>query len=80
MTAVAQQDGASYPLPTKSKFTDSDYDIQIDASSVKPSDSPCRIHLSFDRYWVPLDVHMNADTRHLVIRGPSDVSLLRHEF
>jgi len=46
------------------------YRLEIDASAIADGAAPTSIKVNFDRFFVPRDLGINADTRRLVMEGP----------
>ncbi|MBI5132494.1 MAG: hypothetical protein HZA66_23895 [Rhodopseudomonas palustris] len=66
------------PLPATITMTGQTYRIVIDTrGAVQPSFCPSKIKLTFDRFFVPSKLGINADIRELVIPTPDKHDLLR---
>jgi hypothetical protein len=62
----------SAELPAKLTRLGDSYRIIIDARpAASPLGRPITIHVTFDRYFVPSKLGINADTRELVLRAPT---------
>ncbi|HEY3341693.1 MAG TPA: hypothetical protein VGK81_06730, partial [Anaerolineae bacterium] len=56
----------------------SQYKAVIHLGSIKiPAEGNVRVKVSFDKFFVPKEIGLNADTRHLVVMTPKQVLLLR---
>jgi hypothetical protein len=67
------EDGSILPASLTSK--QGRYRLEIDASTLADDASSRPIAVTFDRYFVPSELGVNADTRHLVVEGPDTRSL-----
>jgi hypothetical protein len=72
------KDRPSSPVPATLTETNGQYTLQFVVPSPEiGSDNPLTIHVRFRRYFVPRDIGLNGDLRHLVIRLPDSVHLDR---
>ncbi len=82
-TATIAGDPGKPPVTLQSRATiypDESYEIRIETGGAKlPYSGPVRLRLTFDRYFVPKDLGINADPRKLVIQIPKSTSLLPPE-
>jgi hypothetical protein len=62
--------GPSTSLPARITMSDNRYKIVIDYSTTCAREAEPTIHISFDRFFVPLKAGINADTRELVLYAP----------
>jgi hypothetical protein len=70
-------DQAPRDIPASLVASGEDYRMTIDVSPEDlPAASPVQILVRFDRFFVPKEIGLNEDTRQLVIRTPSGVTLL----
>ena len=79
-TLASERDGpATSTIPSKSAIhADESYEIEIDTAGIKlPDSGTVRLHLSFERYFIPRDLGINADPRKLVVQTPKSTTLSR---
>jgi len=78
ISAAIETETGSTTLSSSLRRTGERYEILIDVSSIKnlPTD-PVRISISFDTFFVPSKLGINADNRELVVPTPDLVELLR---
>jgi hypothetical protein len=78
ISAAIETETGSTTLSSSLRRTGARYEILIDVSSIKnlPTD-PVRISISFDTFFVPSKLGINADNRELVVPAPDLVELLR---
>jgi len=63
--------GPGTALPVKLKRVGYRYEIVIDGRGASPMPGPVKVHLTFDRFFVPSKLGINADTRELVLSAPT---------
>jgi hypothetical protein len=66
-------------LPAKIAISDNRYKIVIDCSGACAKIAEPIVHLTFDRFFVPLKAGINADTRDLVLYAPTTRTLAAQE-
>jgi hypothetical protein len=59
------------PLPAALKQAGHRYEVGIDARGAVQTTGPLKIHLTFDRYFVPSKFGINSDARELVVMAPT---------
>ncbi len=72
VTATLREDALEEPLPAEMSPVSGSYSITFQTQGAHiPASGACEISLTFDRYFIPKERGINADTRKLVIQAPS---------
>jgi hypothetical protein len=81
VSATSEIDGQpTVPIPVTFSETNGQYTLHLFVPPLSGADdSPVTIRLKFNRYFVPKELGINGDTRHLAVRPPDSLHLERQE-
>jgi hypothetical protein len=80
--AVSPAGGNTWTIPAAVTFPKDDHylvDFEIPAGRLPADDVAVRLSVRFDTHFVPQQLGMNDDVRELVVFGPDQIELHRHE-